>query len=65
MKRKCVSLEQIVAVLKQDEAEMPVAELIHHVGNGVPRMTVRGQRTGWPASCDRDELGAIGQAPQA
>jgi hypothetical protein len=28
-------------------------------------MTVRGQRTGWPASCDRDELGAIGQAPQA
>ena len=32
MKRKRFSVEQIVAVLKQAEAGMPVAELIRHVG---------------------------------
>ncbi|KGS33110.1 transposase family protein [Burkholderia pseudomallei MSHR2138] len=32
MKRKRFSVEQIVAVLKQAEAAMPVAELIRHVG---------------------------------
>ncbi|WP_213309351.1 hypothetical protein [Paraburkholderia sacchari] len=31
MKRKRFSVEQIVAVLKQAEAGMPVAELIRHV----------------------------------
>ncbi len=32
MKRKRFGVEQIVAVLKQAEAGMPVAELIRHVG---------------------------------
>lgn len=32
MKRKRFSVEQIVAVLKQAEAGMPVAELIRHGG---------------------------------
>jgi putative transposase len=32
MKRKRFSVEQIVAVLKQAEAGMPVADLIRHVG---------------------------------
>ena len=32
MKRKRFSVEQIVAVLKQAEAGIPVAELIRHVG---------------------------------
>jgi hypothetical protein len=32
MKRKRFSVEQIVAVLKQAETCMPVAELIRHVG---------------------------------
>ena len=32
MKRKRFSVEQIVAVLKQAEAGMPVAELIRHLG---------------------------------
>ncbi len=37
MKRKRFSVEQIVAVLKQAEAGMPVAELIRHVG--IPEQT--------------------------
>lgn len=32
MKRKRFAVEQIVAVLKQAEAGLPVAELIRHVG---------------------------------
>ncbi|VVE73463.1 transposase [Pandoraea pnomenusa] len=32
MKRKRFSVEQIVAVLKQAELGMPVADLIRHVG---------------------------------
>lgn len=32
MKRKRFSVEQIVTVLKQAEAGMPVAELIRHIG---------------------------------
>jgi putative transposase len=32
MKRKRFSVEQIVAILKQSEVGVPVAELIRHVG---------------------------------
>ena len=32
MKRKRLSVEQIVAILKQSEVGVPVAELIRHVG---------------------------------
>ncbi|MBU9275211.1 hypothetical protein [Burkholderia gladioli] len=42
MKRKCFSIEQIVAVLKQAELGMPVADLIRQVGisGGLPKQSL-------------------------